>query len=440
MWDKNTDVFIDGIPADSREDIANTPNTAKFAVLEYQYSAELDFEITKGGNTMARNSYNNGYGQQNYGQSAPTNPNVIGNTPYNQLGADRTSAQVRQRRGTDAAQQSEQGGKGQLQFYTDLQNRHADNIAAQLNADGVHFSGLRKGDVTTITINKADIPRYEAAVEKVKQMYRQQDTHGQSYPQQSNYQGAGQAFYDNAPPNYPNFKRADEPKPAPVNPNVIGNTPYEQLGDKNELQYYTNLKNRHADNIAKQLNEDGVRFSGLRKGTVTTITINKADIPRYEAAVEKVKASYDRSKSEMPGKKPVEITAAIDNAIRENNYELYRYDLDKAAESVLKDFGADRVAKMLADYINNHNYDGRISAQNKEWAKAFGIPASRYAPVFNSHPTVLDGFIDSARAKIEELKLGAHVQEQNALSSEFDDKFLYSSERVKITPDFRGIP
>ncbi|MCM1167591.1 MAG: hypothetical protein NC299_08455, partial [Lachnospiraceae bacterium] len=82
---------------------------------------------------------------------------------------------------------------------------------------------------------------------------------------------------------------------APANPNIIGNTPYNQLGDKEQLQYYTNLKNRHADNVAKQLDEDGVRFSGLRKGTVTTITINKADIPRYEAAVEKVKKSYRRN-------------------------------------------------------------------------------------------------------------------------------------------------
>ena len=66
------------------------------------------------------------------------------------------------------------------------------------------------------------------------------------------------------------------------------------------MQFYTDLKNRHADNIAAQLNADGVRFSGLRK----------ADISRYEAAVEKVKASYDRSKPEMPSKKPVEITSA----------------------------------------------------------------------------------------------------------------------------------
>ncbi len=235
MWDKNSDVFIDGIPADSREDIANAPDNAKFAVLEYQYSAELDFDRTNGGNTMARNYYDN------YGQSAPTNPNVIGNTPYNQL-----------------------GGKGQLEFYTNLKNRHADNIANQLNADGVRFSGLRKGEVTTITINKADILRYEAAVEKVKQSYRQNNAPERSYSQQSgtppqyqqnvpnqNYQQNFQQPYNNAP----NFQSA-EPS-ATTNPNVIGNTPYNQLGGKGELQFYTNLKNRHADNIANQLNADG---------------------------------------------------------------------------------------------------------------------------------------------------------------------------------------
>lgn len=214
MWDKNSDVFIDNIPADSREDIANAPDTAKFAVLEYQFSVELDFDRTNGGNTMARN-YDNGYGQ-----SAPTNPNVIGNTPYNQL-----------------------GGKGELQFYTNLKNRHADNIANQLNADGVRFSGLRKGEVTTITINKADIPRYEAAVEKVKRSYQQSNAPERGYSQQN---GAPPQYQQNVPnQNYQqNFQQ-------PTNPNVIGNTPYNQLGGKGQLEFYTNLKNRHADNVAK---------------------------------------------------------------------------------------------------------------------------------------------------------------------------------------------
>ena len=296
MWDKNSDVFIDGIPADSREDIISAPDTAKFAVLEYEFSAELDFDRTNGGNTMARN-YNN-----NYGQSAPTNPNVIGNTPYNQL-----------------------GGKNKLQFYTNLKNRHADNIANQLNADGVRFSGLRKGEVTTITINKADIPRYEAAVEKVKQSYRQHDTSDRGYPQQNaapnqsnvpnqNYQQNFQQSYNNTS----NFQSA-EPT-APTNPNVIGNTPYNQLGSKGDLQFYTNLKNRHADNLAKQLDEDGVKFSGLRKGTVTTITINKADIPRYEAAVEKVNQSYRQNNAPDRGY-PQQNAAPYQSNVPNQNYQ-----------------------------------------------------------------------------------------------------------------------
>ena len=294
MWEKNSDVFIDGIPADSREDIANAPDTAKFAVLEYQYSAELDFDKS-GGNTMAGNYNNNNYGQQNYGQSAPTNPNVIGNTPYNQLGS-----------------------KGQLQFYADLKNRHADNIAAQLNADGVRFSGLRKGEVTTITINKADIPRYDAAVEKVEQSYRNNSVPDRGYSQQ-NYPNMGQPSYNNAP-NYPNYGSAEQ-QSAPTNPNVIGNTPYNQLGGKGQLQFYTDLKNRHADNIAAQLNADGVRFSGLRKGEATTITINKADIPRYEAAVEKVKQSYRQNNAPDRGYPQQNSAPQYQQNVPEQNYQ-----------------------------------------------------------------------------------------------------------------------
>lgn len=244
-------------------------------------------------------------------QSAPTNSNVIGNTPYNQL-----------------------GGKNELQFYTNLKNRHADNIANQLNADGVRFSGLRKGEVTTITINNADIPRYEAAVEKVKQSYRQHNAPDRGYPQQNaapyqsnvpnqNYQ---QNFQN--PPNYGNAEQ-------PTTPNVIGNTPYNQLGGKNELQFYTNLKNRHADNVAKQLDEDGIKFSGMRKGTVTTITINKSDIPRYEAALAKVKQTYDRLNNRAA---PVPETVFNEQLPKPKRAELPRTDIPETRKDEPSNF------------------------------------------------------------------------------------------------------
>ncbi|MBD5128789.1 MAG: DUF3849 domain-containing protein, partial [Ruminococcaceae bacterium] len=579
MWDKNSDVFIDGIPADSREDIVNAPDTAKFAVLEYQFSAELDFDRTNGGNTMAGNYNNNNYGQQNYGQSAPTNPNVIGNTPYNQL-----------------------GGKGQLQFYTDLKNRHADNIANQLNADGVRFSGLRKGEVTTITINKADIPRYEAAVEKVKQSYRQNSAPDRSNPQQ-NYPNSGQKSYNNAP-NYPNFgsaeqqsaptnpnvigntpynqlggkgqlqfytdlknrhadniaaqlnadgvrfsglrkgevttitiNKADIPRyeaavekvkqsyrqnsapdrgyqqqnvpeqnyqpnfqqqSAPKNPNVIGNTPYNQLGGKNELEFYTNLKNRHADNVAKQLDEDGVRFSGLRKGTVTTITINKADIPRYEAALAKVKQMYDRQnnpsaqvpetvfREQMPKPKPTEqprtdipemsndepdnfrsvpiCTQSLMEAKQSGNLGAWKdsvaaskacikfiennldtayegRDLEGFVKQLNDKFGIDRSMYTVAATVQLKDQDGRFTNEVKSRAAQFSFDSDNMRLNFltEQHPVKINHLYQQMMEMEHELRLN-HSKPDEKLSANFDGKLLYSSERVKLNDDFRGIP
>lgn len=473
MWDKNSDVFIDGIPADSREDIMNAPDNAKFSVLEYQFSVELDFDRTNGGNTMARN-YDNGYGQ-----SAPTNPNVIGNTPYNQL-----------------------GGKGELQFYTNLKNRHADNIANQLNADGVRFGGLRKGEVTTITINKADIPRYEAAVEKVKRSYRQSNAPDRGYPQYNsvpqyqqnmpnqNYQQNFQQPTNNAP----NFRSAEQP----TNPNVIGNTPYNQLGGKGQLEFYTNLKNRHADNVAKQLDEDGIRFSGLRKGTVTTITINKADIPRYEAALAKVKQMYDRLnkpaaqvsetvfREQMPKPKPTEpprknipemskdepssfktvpiCTQSLIEAKQSGNLGAWKdsvaaskacikfiednlsvayegRDLENFVKQLNDKFGIDRAMYSVAATIQLKDHDGRFKNEVKNRAAQFGFDSDNMRLNFltERHPVMINHLYQQMMEMEQELRLNAPEQDKN-LSAIFDGKLLYSSEHVELRDDFRGIP
>ncbi|MCM1062590.1 MAG: YodL domain-containing protein, partial [Eubacterium sp.] len=377
MYDKGLDVFIDGEIAENRAEIENIPDNKKLYLSEFQYSAQLDFE--------------NPPPVQN---AEKKNENIIGNTPYREL-----------------------GGKSELQYYGNLKNRHAENIAAQLNADGIKFSGIKKGSVTTITINKADIPAYEAAVEKVK------------------------AGYDKAK-NSEKINNYEKPA-KPVQQSVsgqektdIGNTPYEEMGGKSELQIYRNLKPRHAENIAAQLNADGIKFSGVKMGAVAAIAVKKSDVPKYEAAVEKVKAGYDKAKNSEKNnfEKPVSITAAIDNAISENNFELYRYDMEKAVDSVIQKCGVQRTSKILADYINSYSYDGRISAKNKAWAKDFEPPTDRYGPVFRTHPAVLDGFIESFRDKIKSLEIKSN------LSAIYDDKFLYSSERAEIRDDYRGIP
>ena len=239
-------------------------------------------------------------------------------------------------------------------------------------------------------------------------------------------------------------------EPVSKNPNVIGNTPYKELGEKGQLEYITKLKTRHALNIAKQLDEDGVKFSGLKKGTVTAITINKADKAKYEAAVAKVKESYSKSKEQTAEpladktpvpkpapKKPVNIAADIDKAISDSNYELYRYNLKQAAATVIEEHGAEKVSRTLAEYIVRHDYDGRISEKNKEWAKSFDIPENRYPPVFHTHPVVLDGFITEAQAQIKALEKSVSQPE---LPDVCKDKFLLPVERVELRDDHRGIP
>lgn len=239
-------------------------------------------------------------------------------------------------------------------------------------------------------------------------------------------------------------------EPVSKNPNVIGNTPYKELDEKGQLEYITKLKTRHALNIAKQLDEDGVKFSGLKKGTVTAITINKADKAKYEAAVAKVKESYSKSKEQTAEsladkapvpkpapQKPVNIAADIDKTISDSNYELYRYNLKQAAATVIEEHGAEKVSRTLAEYIVRHDYDGRISEKNKEWAKSFDIPENRYPPVFHTHPVVLDGFITEAQAQIKALEKSVSQPE---LPDVCKDKFLLPVERVELRDDHRGIP
>ncbi|MDE7302686.1 MAG: DUF3849 domain-containing protein, partial [Oscillospiraceae bacterium] len=392
MFDKELEVFIDGVPAQSREEIENAPDDKKLYLSEYQYAAQLDFEKTPPAKIFEKK-----------------NDNIIGNTPYREL-----------------------GDKSELQYYQNLKNRHAENIAAQLNADGIRFSGVKKEWTTTITINKADIPAYEAAVEKVKAGYDKAKKQGiptkndteipQNNSQNINYEKPAKPVQQSVSP----AEKSDKTD--------IGNTPYEEMGGKSELQVYRNLKSRHAENIAKALNESGIKFSGVKMGTVAAIAVKKTDIPKYEAAVDKVKASYSKDKTEAPTVKPLSVTAEIDKAISDSNYELYHYDLKKAADTVIEKCGIQRTSKILADYINFHGYDGRISSQNKAWAQEFEPPTNRYGPVFKTHPTVLDGFIDSVRDKIKSLEI------KSELSPLYEDKFLYSSERVELRDDYRGIP
>ena len=94
---------------------------------------------------------------------------------------------------------------------------------------------------------------------------------------------------------------------------------------------------------------------------------------------------------------------AIDASIHDNNYELYRYDLAAAVQTVTDEFGYERADWVMAGLIRQHHYDGRYNQRNKDWAREFDVPASESRLfVFGTHPCVLDGFADSLREAHEQ--------------------------------------
>lgn len=100
---------------------------------------------------------------------------------------------------------------------------------------------------------------------------------------------------------------------------------------------------------------------------------------------------------------------AIEQAIHDN-FDGSHLNPD-GVQTVFADFGIDRVQLVLANTLQNKDYDGRFSRDNKDWAQAFLIPTDKDALGYNrklawvvdSHPAVLDGFIKQVRRSISTL-------------------------------------
>lgn len=99
---------------------------------------------------------------------------------------------------------------------------------------------------------------------------------------------------------------------------------------------------------------------------------------------------------------------AIENAIAESFDGFY---LAKDCEKpVIETFGLERVCYVLAITLAEKEYDGRFSRENVKWAKAYPLSANpEEAPqirernvynVVNSHPAVLEGFVNRVRKLI----------------------------------------
>lgn len=130
---------------------------------------------------------------------------------------------------------------------------------------------------------------------------------------------------------------------------------------------------------------------------------------------------------------------AIEEAIKENFDGMHL--AQETAEKVLEAYGAERISFVLANTIQKHSYDGRYSRDNKAWAETIQIPenVSRGTDlnadyIVNSHPAVLDGFVNLFRKAGQEMN---HEQEmgqndiwnlsgqETELAYQAEDRFLF---------------
>ena len=102
---------------------------------------------------------------------------------------------------------------------------------------------------------------------------------------------------------------------------------------------------------------------------------------------------------------------AIEDAIHDHYNDNH---LDPAgAKAVLEQFGVERTCYVLAATVQDKDWDGRISASNKAWAKETPIPQDttswntasyRRFVVSNAHPGLVDLFLNQVRREVEQMK------------------------------------
>lgn len=120
----------------------------------------------------------------------------------------------------------------------------------------------------------------------------------------------------------------------------------------------------------------------------------------------------------------------IEQAIR-RNFDGMHLNPD-CVKPVLAEFGYKRTAFVLANTLQELDYDGRFSTANKTWSKTIYVPPDKeHNPTFvvTSHPAVLDGFVDLYQTEYQALNLfdGRHCEPNSYSQLEYEGKVLVLS-------------
>lgn len=121
---------------------------------------------------------------------------------------------------------------------------------------------------------------------------------------------------------------------------------------------------------------------------------------------------------------------SIEKAINENFDGMYLNS--DCAKSVISQYGFERMIWVLANTLREKSDDGRFSRENREWFSGLYIPRENRCMDYrvNSHPAVLDGFINQIRKEWD----GLGLFETQHCHMENDEDMDYTGKIVVINP------
>ncbi len=121
-------------------------------------------------------------------------------------------------------------------------------------------------------------------------------------------------------------------------------------------------------------------------------------VPLYGGTFEYAKANGEENLYRQSLQANIECKHEIEQAIR-NNFD--GMHLNKGFENALiEKFGLERMRYVLANTVQENDWDGRYSPETKEWAKTVTVTEKsehRSQFIIGTHPAVLDGFINRVR-------------------------------------------
>ena len=159
--------------------------------------------------------------------------------------------------------------------------------------------------------------------------------------------------------------------------------------------------------------------------------MNKAPIYPYPVTYAQENGELEQYRASF--KTLAECKCAIDDAIFDN-WDGMNFAKD-SAKGVLKQFGPERVAFILAYTVRERNIDNRFSGHNASWASTvplYGIASGRGSCTLESHPAKVDLFIDLVRKDLQEL-----AQQKSASRQKSSVKSKKEAVKMDKTPIYK---